>query len=77
MGGGVGRGRVGGVGGGKNHRLGNSMSSLDAYTVANDTIVGPIVSQVPTALLAPSMGCHCFSCDFGVSAKCPSQKQTS
>ena len=42
--GGVGWGGVGGVGGGKNHRLGHPMSSHDAHTVANDTIVGPIVS---------------------------------
>ena len=41
MGGGVGQ---GGVGGGKNHHLGHPMSSHDAHTVANDTIVGPIVS---------------------------------
>ena len=39
-----GMGRGGGVGGGKNHRLGHPMSSHDAHTVANDTIVGHIVS---------------------------------
>ena len=46
--GGMGAGMVwsgmGGVGGGKNHRLGHPMSSHDAYMVANDTIVGHIVS---------------------------------
>ena len=42
--GGVGQGGVGGLGGGKNHPLGHSMSSHDAHTVANDTIVRPIVS---------------------------------
>ena len=48
--GGVGRGRMGGgagaggVGGGKNHYLGQPMSSHNAHTVANDTIVGHIVS---------------------------------
>ena len=42
--GGVGRGAVGGLGGGKNHHLGHPMSSHDALTVANDTTVGPIVS---------------------------------
>ena len=47
---GVGRGGVGGVGGGKNHRLGHPMSSHgthivanDIHTVANDIIVGHIV----------------------------------
>ena len=40
----VGRGGVGGVGGGKNYRLRHPTSSHDAHTVANDTIVGPIVS---------------------------------
>ena len=34
----------GGMGGEKNHHLGHPISSLDAHTVANDTIVGPIVS---------------------------------
>ena len=29
----MGRGGVGGVGGGKNHRLGHPMSSYDAHTV--------------------------------------------
>ena len=32
---------LGGVGGGNNHRLGHRMSSHDAHTVTNDTIVGP------------------------------------
>ena len=41
---GVGWGGVGGVGGGKNHHLGHSMSSHGAHTVSNDTIVGHIVS---------------------------------
>ena len=41
---GVGRGGVGGEGGGKNHCLGHHMSSHDAHTVANETIVGPIVT---------------------------------
>ena len=41
----VGRGGVGGEGGGKNYRLGHPMSSHDAQTVANDTIVGSIVSE--------------------------------
>ena len=47
MGGGVGLGGVGwgGVGGGKNHHLGHPMSSHDSHTVANDTIVGHIVSR--------------------------------
>ena len=44
MGGGMGQGGVDGVGGGKNHRLGNPISSYDAHTVANGTIMGPIVS---------------------------------
>ena len=42
--GGVEQGGVVGVGGGKSHRLGHPMSSHDTYTVANDTIVGHIVS---------------------------------
>ena len=42
--GGMGRGGWGGVGGGKNHCLGHSMNSHDAHTVANETVVGPIVS---------------------------------
>ena len=42
--GGVGWGGVGGVGGGKNHPLGHSMSSHDANIVANDTPVGHIAS---------------------------------
>ena len=41
---GVGQGGVGGVRGGKNHRLGHPMSSHDAHVMANDTIVGHIVS---------------------------------
>ena len=44
MGGGVGWGGISVVGGGKNHCLGHPMSSHDAHTVANDTIVGHIVS---------------------------------
>ena len=32
------------MGGGKNHRLGYPMSSHGTHTVANDTIVGHIVS---------------------------------
>ena len=35
----VGWGGVGGVRGGNNHHLGYPMSSHDAHTVANDTIV--------------------------------------
>ena len=31
-------------GGGKNHRLGHPMSSHDAHTVANNTLVGRIAS---------------------------------
>ena len=42
--GGVGRGGVGGDGGGKKPPLGHSMSSHDAHTVANDTPVGHIAS---------------------------------
>ena len=54
--GGVERGGVGGMGGGKNYRLGHPMSSHDVHTVANDTIVQWEQTQVPTAQLAPSMG---------------------
>ena len=36
----------GGMGGGKNHRFGHPMSSHDAHTVANDTIMGHIVSGI-------------------------------
>ena len=43
MGSGVEWGGVGGVIGGKNYHLGHPMSSHDAHTVANDTVVGPIV----------------------------------
>ena len=42
--GGVEWGGVGRVGGGKNHPLGDPMSSHDAHTVANDTPVGHIAS---------------------------------
>ena len=49
----------GGVGGGKNHHLGHPMSSHDTHTVANDIILGHIVSGSkhpgPTAQLASSM----------------------
>ena len=78
--GGVGWGGVDGVGDGKNHCLGHPMSSHDAHTVANDTIVGPIVTGSKPRSHCP-MGalheCHCSSRDSGGSAKCPSQKQTS
>ena len=54
VGGGAGAGGMDGVGGGKNHYLGQPMSSHNVHTVANDTIVGHIRSQwkqtqVPTA----------------------------
>ena len=42
--GGVGRGGVSGVGGGKNHPQEHSMSSHDAHTVANNTTVGHVAS---------------------------------
>ena len=55
----MGRGGVGGVGGGKKHRLGHPMSSHDALTVANDNS-GPHSqweqTQFPIAQLVPSMG---------------------
>ena len=37
--------QVGWVGGGKNHCLGHPMNSHGTHTVANDTIVGHIVSE--------------------------------
>ena len=49
----------GGMGGGKNHRLGHPMSSHGTHTVANDTS-GPHSqweqAQFPTTQLVPSMG---------------------
>ena len=42
--GGVGQGGVGREGGGKNQPLGHSMSSHDAHTVANNTLVGHTAS---------------------------------
>ena len=41
---GVGWGGVGGVGGGKNHHLGQPMSSYNAHTVADDSSVGHMIS---------------------------------
>ena len=78
--GGVRQDGVGGVGGGKSHRLGHPMSSHEAHTVANGIMVGPIVSGSkpgPHCPIGTLHGCHCSSCDFEGSAKCPSQKQTS
>ena len=77
MGGGVG---WGGVGGGKNLRLGHPTSSHEAHTVANHTPVGHIVSGSKSRSplkIGALHECHCTSCDFGGSAKCPSEKQTS
>ena len=71
---------VGGEGGGKNHRLGHPISSHDAHTVANDTVVSPIVrgaNSDPHCPIGALHGCHCSSRDLGGSVKCPSQKQTS
>ena len=42
--GGLRQGRMGVMGGGKNHCLGHPMSSHDAHTVANDTLVSHIVN---------------------------------
>ena len=77
---GVGGVRWGGVGGGKSQHLGHLRSSHDAHTVVSDTIVGHIISGTNPGPQCPSgalHGCHCSSCDFGGSAKCPSEKQTS
>ena len=70
------------MGGGKNYPLGHSMNSHDAHTVANNT-PWQLATQSVGANIGPNCpigalhGSDCSSCDFGGSAKCPSQKQTS
>ena len=58
--GGMGWGGVGGVGGGKNHPWGHPMSSHDAHTVANNTLVGHTASgskyRYPLSNWRPPMG---------------------
>ena len=50
----MGRGEVGGEGGGKNHCLGHPISSHDAHTVANNTLVGCIVNGSKYRSLLPN-----------------------